>query len=87
MTSLANPRSALSVASIFAAALPQHASVTLGIAAIAVMTAISVSWYAFMVLFFTTGSMAALYRRLRRCTDRVAGLLLVWFGARLALDG
>jgi threonine efflux protein len=86
VTSLANPRSALSVASIFAAALPQHASMTLGIAAIAVMVAISVAWYAFAVFFFTTGSMAALYQRLRRWTDRVAGLLLIWFGARLALD-
>jgi threonine/homoserine/homoserine lactone efflux protein len=86
VTSLANPRSALSVASIFAAALPQHASMTVGIAAIAVMTAISVGWYTFTVFFFTTGSMAALYRRLRRWTDRAAGLLLVWFGARLALD-
>jgi threonine/homoserine/homoserine lactone efflux protein len=86
VTSLANPRSALSVASIFAAALPQHASVALGVSAIAVMVAISIAWYAFAVFFFTTGSMAALYQRLRRWTDRVAGLLLVWFGARLALD-
>jgi threonine efflux protein len=86
VTSLANPRSALSVASIFAAALPAHPAMTLGALAIAVMVAISVAWYLSVVYLFTTGFMASAYARLRHWIDRTAGVLLVWFGTRLALD-
>jgi threonine efflux protein len=86
VTSLANPRSALSVPSIFAAALPAHPATTLGTLAIALMVAISVAWYVSVVYLFTTGFMASTYDRLRHWIDRTAGVLLVWFGTRLALD-
>jgi threonine/homoserine/homoserine lactone efflux protein len=86
VTCLANPRSALSVASIFAAALPAHPSATLGAFAVALMVVISVTWYTCVAYLFTTGFMAAAYDRLRRWIDRTAGVLLIWFGAKLALD-
>ncbi|WP_292413192.1 LysE family translocator [Mesorhizobium sp.] len=48
-TNLANPRSALSVASVFAVALPAQPSLTLGVASVVLMVAISVGWYACVV--------------------------------------
>src|SRR5262249_21326202 len=45
VTTLANPRSAVSVASIFATTMPAQPSSTLTLLVIAVMVAVSVSWY------------------------------------------
>jgi threonine efflux protein len=86
VTSLANPRSAMSVASIFAVTLPPHPSLPLGAAAIAVMVAISVAWYVTVVCLFAAGAVAGAYQRARRAIDRIAGGLLILFGAKLALD-
>ena len=57
-----------------------------GALAIALMVAISVAWYISVVYLFTTGFMASAYGRLRHWIDRTAGVLLVWFGTKLALD-
>ncbi|MGX8010464.1 LysE family translocator [Mesorhizobium sp. ORM8.1] len=86
VTSLANPRSALSVASIFAVALPAQPSLALGVASVALMVAISVGWYACVVWLFAAEVVSNGYRRLRRAIDRIAGGLLILFGARLALE-
>jgi threonine efflux protein len=86
VTSLANPRSAMSVASIFAVTLPPHPSPVLGASAIAIMVLISVAWYVSVVCLFASGAVAGAYRRARRSIDRIAGGLLILFGARLALD-
>ncbi|RWG87878.1 MAG: LysE family translocator [Mesorhizobium sp.] len=85
-TSLANPRSALSVASIFAVALPAQPSLTLGVASVVLMVAISVGWYACVVWLFAAEAVSNGYRRLRRAIDRLAGGLLILFGAKLALE-
>jgi len=85
-TSLANPRSALSVASIFAVALPAQPSLGLSVASVALMVVISVGWYACVVWLFAAEVVSNGYRRLRRTIDCVAGGLLILFGARLALE-
>lgn len=86
VTSLANPKSALSVASMFAAALPAQPSMLLGACAIVLMVAISTLWYAGLAYVFTLGVMTAGYARLRHWLDRAAGALFVALGMRLALD-
>ncbi|WP_167498524.1 MULTISPECIES: LysE family transporter [unclassified Mesorhizobium] len=86
VTSLANPRSALSVASIFAVALPAQPPLWLGVVSVALMVAISVGWYACVVWLFAAEAVSNGYRKLRRTIDRVAGGLLILFGAKLALE-
>jgi threonine efflux protein len=86
VTSLANPQSALSTASLFAATLPPHPSLWLGAGAIAVMTAVAIIWYGFVACVLTIGPAAAAFARLRRWIDRVAGLAFLGFGTRLALE-
>lgn len=85
-TSLANPRSALSVSSIFAVALPAHPPAAVGAAAIMLMVLISVGWYVCVVYLFASGAVAAAFQRARRWLDRVAGALLIALGVKLALD-
>lgn len=86
VTSLANPRSALSVASIFAVALPTKVPLVLGAAAVTLMVGISVAWYALVVWLFAAEAVSGGYRRMRHAIDRAAGGLLVLFGVKLALD-
>jgi threonine efflux protein len=77
LTTLANPRSAVSVASIFATAMPSHPSLMLSVSVMMVMVAISVCWYALIVCLFAAPYLADGYKRLRRLIDRVAGACLV----------
>jgi threonine/homoserine/homoserine lactone efflux protein len=85
-TSLANPQTALSTASLFAATLPPQPSIYLGVAAVVVMTVIVFVWYAFVACVLTTRRAAAAFSRMRRWIDRLAGVAFVVFGARLAIE-
>jgi threonine/homoserine/homoserine lactone efflux protein len=86
LTTLANPRSAVSVASIFATAMPSDPSLMLSVSVMLLMVAISVSWYAFIACLFAVPYLAHGYQRFRRWIDRVAGTCLMAFGARLAVE-
>jgi threonine efflux protein len=86
LTTLANPRSAISVASIFATAMPSHPSVTLSLAVMMLMVTISVCWYTSIACLFAVPYLADGYQRLRHTLDRVVGASLMLFGARLAIE-
>ncbi len=86
LTSLSNPKSALLVAGLFAAVMPQGASLPLGLATVAEMVTISVFWYAAVACLVSTAGMAAAFLRLRRWIDRLAGVVFMGFGARLVLE-
>ena len=86
VTTIANPRSAVSVASIFATTMPAEPPLGLSVMVIAVMVAVSVAWYTTVALLFTLGGLAGAYRRGRRWIDRITGACFVAFGARLAIE-
>src|SRR5215471_12745868 len=54
VTSLANPRTALSTASLFATILPADPPVLLGVSAVTLMIAVAAAWYALVVFGLTT---------------------------------
>ena len=85
-TTVANPRSAVSVASIFATTMPVHPSSMLSLLVIATMVAVSIGWYSIVACLFTLPRLTALYRRGRRWVDRAAGACLILFGGRLATE-
>jgi threonine efflux protein len=86
LTTLANPRSAVSVASIFAATMPGRPAFALAVEVMALMVAISAAWYAAVAFVFAAPYLAGRYRRARCAIDRVAGACLIGFGARLAVE-
>jgi threonine/homoserine/homoserine lactone efflux protein len=55
VTNVANPKSALFVASIFATSMPSHPPLALALAAMSTMIAISLAWYALVACLFTLG--------------------------------
>jgi hypothetical protein len=86
LTTLANPRSAMSVASIFATAMPSHPSFVLSLSVMMLMVMISACWYAAVACVFAIPYLADGYRSLRRWIDCVAGACLMVFGAKLAVE-
>jgi len=85
MTNLANPKSALFMASVFATAMPAGPSLVLGALAIALMSTISITWYVFVTSLFTLPWVSRAFERARHGIDRVAGTLFIVFGVRLVL--
>ena len=86
VTNLANPKAPLFVSSLFAATLPQHPPTGLGIAAIGLMFALTLGWYALVARCLTIRPVAEAFTRVRRWIDRVAGIAFMGFGTRLMLD-
>lgn len=86
ITNLANPKAALFTASLFAATLPPHPPVALGLCAALIMTTIALAWYGTVTCVLTTRRAAMAFTKLRRWIDRLAGLAFIGFGARLTLE-
>ncbi len=86
-TNLTNPKTAAFVASLFAATLPETPSLALGVACVAVMVTVSLTWYGVVACALATSRVSGVYVRARRWIDRVAGALFVGFGGKLAADG
>ena len=85
-TGLANPRSAPSVASVFAVALPGQPTLGIAAAAVATMVAVSIGWYFLVAYMFTTEPMVRGYRQIGHWIDRLAGGLLILLGVKLAIE-
>jgi threonine/homoserine/homoserine lactone efflux protein len=83
MTSLSNPKSAMLVGSLFTAVMPPDAPVSVGLATVAEMVAISVGWYATVACVLSAQPVAALFRRTAAWVDRGAGVVFVGFGGRI----
>lgn len=86
LTSLANPKTAAFVGSLFVVALPAHASLALGLASVAVMVAISIVWYGLAALALSHRPVSRAYLRAKRWIDGLVGGFFIAFGLRLAWD-
>lgn len=82
-TNLANPKSALFVASLFAATMPAGTPFFYGAAAIAVMMTVSSLYYTVLIGLITHRTVAAAYLKARKKIDIGVGLVFVGFGTRL----
>ncbi|WP_037079505.1 LysE family translocator [Neorhizobium vignae] len=85
-TNLANPKSALFVASLFAATMPAGTPFLYGLAAIAVMVAVSTIYYTFLVALITHRSVAAAYLKAKKKIDLGVGMVFVGFGTKLLMS-
>jgi threonine/homoserine/homoserine lactone efflux protein len=85
-TNLANPKSALFVASLFAATMPAGTPFFYGIAAIALMLCISTLYYTVLIALITHPAVAAAYLRAKKKIDLAVGLVFVGFGTKLLMS-
>lgn len=86
VTNLANPKSALFVASLFAATMPVGTPFLYGLAAIAVMVTVSTIYYSFLVALITHRTVAAAYLKAKKKIDLGVGMVFVGFGTKLLMS-
>ncbi|WP_374443326.1 LysE family translocator [Stella sp.] len=83
-TTLSNPKSAVFWTSVFALLVPADAPAWFLAAAVALVTVQSLVWYAAVALALSTPLARSHYRRLTAWLDRVAGVVMIALGLRLA---
>ncbi|WP_323119138.1 LysE family translocator [Burkholderia alba] len=83
---LTNPKAVAFFGSLFVTVLPAHAPGWVHGATVAVVAAISVTWFSAMAVIFSTERVQRGYHRLRKPIDAVMGSLLIGLGAKLAMD-
>ncbi|MFW7267759.1 LysE family translocator [Gluconacetobacter sp. Hr-1-5] len=86
LTNLANPKAPIFVSSLFAAALPQHASIGLGLTCVGTMFVIAVAWFALVATVLSLRHVSQAFLRLRQWIDRASGLAFMALGIRFATE-
>ncbi len=85
-TNLANPKTALFVASLFAVTMPAGTPFLYGIAAIGVMVTVSTLYYCCLVWLITHPRVAAGYLKAKQKIDLGVATVFVGFGTKLLLS-
>jgi threonine efflux protein len=86
LTNLSNPKTATFVTSLYAATMPLDASYYVGFFSVVLMALISIIWYTFVAYIFSLSQFGSIYRRIRVWVERVAGIIFVSFGLKLAIS-
>lgn len=86
LTNLLNPKAPIFVSSLFAASMPQHASIYLGLTCVAAMFVVAVVWFAFVTLLLSLNRVSAVFLRCRRWIDRCAGVAFMALGLRFVTE-
>lgn len=84
LTNIANPKSAVFFTSVFATMLPADAPAWLFATTVTMTGIISLSWYVFVAVLFSTKIVQSRYRRIARGLDRATGVVLIALGVRMA---
>lgn len=79
-TNLANPKTAVFVTSLFAAALPENCIWSDGALSVLTMVSISLCWYGLVAFTFTTRVMGQALAKAKRGLTAFAGTVFVGFG-------
>lgn len=86
LTTLSNPKSAVFWTSVFVVMVPAHAQVWFYAAVVALIVVQSFAWYAFVALVLSTEFARRHYQRFAQWLDRLAGVIMIGLGARLAYE-
>lgn len=84
LTNLSNPKAVVFFGSVFAALVPQDASLALRAAAVAVIALDATVWHCLLAVVFSTPRAQAAYLHAKRWIDRVAGAVMAAFGVEFA---
>ena len=83
LTNLSNPKSAAFFGSMFLTLLPPQLTPVQALATLALVFAISLTWYSLVAVGFSLGFMHRGYQRIRRGLSACIGSLMLFFGLRL----
>ena len=85
LTNFMNPKAVVYFGSIFALFMGPGTPAWVRAAAVTIVVLDTLLWYGCVAVFFSTGAVQRRYAALRRPLDRLAGTIMLAFGARLAL--
>lgn len=83
LTQISNPKAAVIYASVFAAFLPQHASLALRLSIACAVLVIETGWYAIVALVLSSERPRHAYLRYKTWIDRAAGGIMMALGIKL----
>ena len=86
LVDLSNPKAAAFFTSLFAVSMPPNAPLWFDIVVIVLVVAIAAGWYAAVAMAMGRPSVSAIYRKAQRAINRLAGVLFIGLGAKLAAD-
>jgi len=86
MTNLSNPKTAMFITSLFASVLPKEPTIFMGLLIVSLMVGLSLIWYSFVVLIFSSHKFSGFYNQMQRWLEGIAGIIFVAFGAKLIFD-
>ena len=86
LTTLSNPKSAGFWTSVFVVVVPAHAPAWFYAAVVALIVVQSFAWYAFVALALSTNFARRHYLRFAQWLDRLAGVIMIGLGLRLAYE-
>ncbi|MBN3786195.1 LysE family transporter [Burkholderia sp. Ac-20353] len=86
LVGMTNPKAAAFFGSLFVTLLPAHAPSWMHGATLAIVVAVSLTWFCTMAVLFSTSRVQTGYAKLRKPIDAVMGTVLLGLGTKLALD-
>jgi len=86
ITNLSNPKTAMFITSLFASVLPKEPTIVIGILIVTLMVVISLIWYSFVVLIFSSKKFSDYYNQTQKWLEGFAGIIFVAFGAKLVFS-
>ena len=86
ITNLSNPKTAMFVTSLFASVLPKEPTIGIGIVIVTLMVMISLVWYSFIVLIFSSTGFKFYYNKMQKWLEGLAGAIFIGFGAKLVFS-
>lgn len=86
LTNLANPKTAVFAASLFAVSVPVGAPTWFAILSIATIVGISITWYTLLATVGSLDVFARAYNRARAMLLRVTGAIFIAYGVKLIVD-
>lgn len=84
LTNLFNPKTAIFMTSLFAAAIPPSATLMYGALCVVIICSISAGWYALVASLFSHEMAKKSYEKQKGLIGRCAGAIFVGFGIKLA---
>ncbi len=83
ITNLSNPKTAMFITSLFASVLPKEPTIFIGIFIVTLMVVISLVWYLFVVLLFSSHRVSNYYSKMHKWLEGFAGIIFITFGVKL----
>jgi len=71
--------------SLFAATIPQNASLNIGVLSVIIICLISAIWYSLVATLFSYDAAKKIYERKKQTIEKIAGVIFVSFGLKLAM--